>query len=78
MTGGAIEIARRDGRCVVLSPAQLNDLAGRISGGVLRPDDGGWTEAVRIWNAMAATTPSFRSNRNLRPRVAAVVGSARV
>lgn len=63
MTGGAIEIARRDGRCVVLSPAQLNDLAGRISGGVLRPDDGGWTEA---------------SNRNVRPRVAAVVGSARV
>jgi FAD/FMN-containing dehydrogenase len=52
------DIARLDGGLVPLRPEQLDELDSRVEGPVLRPGDGGWDDAVLVWNGMVATTPA--------------------
>lgn len=59
MSAGAIAIAGLDGYRVRLSPAQLQGLASRLGGRMLRPTDQAWEDAVRIWNAMVAKKPAL-------------------
>jgi hypothetical protein len=58
MTQGSIEVAGTDGGSVTLSEDQVDALASRSGGRLLRPGDHGWDQAVLIWNAMAAKQPA--------------------
>ena len=59
MITSTIEIAGLEGRRVGLTPQQLDDLAARIDGPLLRPGDEGWNDAVLVWNGMAARIPAL-------------------
>jgi hypothetical protein len=48
MTGGTIDIARREGRHATLTPEQLDDLAFRLDGSLLSEGEEGWKDAVLI------------------------------
>jgi FAD/FMN-containing dehydrogenase len=58
MTPGSMEVAGIDGGSVTLSEEQVAALASGGGGRLLRPGDTGWSEAVLIWNAMAAKVPA--------------------
>ena len=58
MSADAIEIAGLDGSRVAVSAEDLEALAGRVGGALLRPGDEGWDAAILIWNGMAATIPA--------------------
>jgi len=58
-TTATIDIAGLDGGHVDLTSEQLDDLDSQIAGRLLRPGDGGWDDALLIWNAMAANVPAL-------------------
>jgi FAD/FMN-containing dehydrogenase len=53
------QFAGLNGGSVMLSPAQLADLKGRLQGPVLHPGDAGWDEAVLLWNGMQSRAPAL-------------------
>jgi FAD/FMN-containing dehydrogenase len=77
MTGGTIDIARREGRHATLTPEQLDDLAFRLDGSLLSEGEEGWKDAVLIWNDMAATVPALVAQPISAADVAAAVAFAR-
>ena len=72
MSTGTVAIAGLEGGLVTISEADLDALAGRAGGPLLRPGDEGWDAAVLIWNAMAAKVPAAV----LQPASAAGVAEA--
>lgn len=72
MTTESIEVTGLDGATVTLSAAQLDALAARFEGRLLRTGDSGWDDAVLIWNGMAAKVPALV----LRPASPADVADA--
>lgn len=77
MTTDTIDIAGLKAGSVSLASEQLNDLAARVQGGLLRPGDQGWNEAVAIWNGMAARLPALVLQPSSAHDVATAVGFAR-
>jgi FAD/FMN-containing dehydrogenase len=77
MTTTTNDIAGLDGGLVTLTSEQMDDLASRVEGRVLRPADGGWDDAVLLWNGMVATTPSVVVQPVSARDVAVAVGFAR-
>ena len=76
-TTDTIDIAGLEGGPVSLATKQLDDLASRAKGRVLRPGDQGWDEAVVTWNGMAAKTPALVLQPTSVHDVAAAVRFAR-
>jgi Berberine and berberine like len=60
----AVGIIRLDGRAVSLTGQQLNEVATRIEGSVLRPGHPGWNAAVLTWNAMVRRIQPFSTGGN--------------
>jgi FAD/FMN-containing dehydrogenase len=77
MTTMTSDIAGLDGGTINLTPAQLDDLDGRVEGPLLRPGDDGWDEAVLVWNGMVISVPGLVVQPTSANDVAAVVGFAR-
>ena len=77
MTAATIELSGRSGGPVAVPGEALEDLAGRVEGRLLGPDDPGWDDAVRIWNGLAATAPALVLQPASATDVAAAVGFAR-
>ena len=77
MTAATIELSGRSGGPVAVPGEALEDLAGRVEGRLLGPDDPGWDDAVRIWNGLAATAPALVLQPASAADVAAAVGFAR-
>jgi FAD/FMN-containing dehydrogenase len=77
MTGGGCQVAGRDGGYLSLDPGQLDELASRAGGALLRPGDGRWAGAVRLWNGMASSVPALVAQPATAAEVAAVVEFAR-
>jgi FAD/FMN-containing dehydrogenase len=71
-----IEIAGLEGRRVSLTSQQLDDLASRVDGPLLRSGDEGWRDAVLVWNGMVATTPALIAQPTSAGGVAAAVAFA--
>jgi FAD/FMN-containing dehydrogenase len=67
-----IEVVGLDGGPVTLSAQDLELLASRVDGPLLRTGDAGWDEAVLVWNGMVAKVPALV----LRPTSAADVAEA--
>jgi FAD/FMN-containing dehydrogenase len=72
MSTETVDVAGLEGGLVSLPGGDLEALAGRVGGPLLRPGDAGWDDAVLIWNAMAAKTPAAV----LQPTSAAGVAEA--
>jgi FAD/FMN-containing dehydrogenase len=77
MATDTIEVAGLEGGPVSLASEQLDDLASRIQGRVLRAGDQGWDEAVLTWNGMVAKTPALVLQPTSAADTAAAVGFAR-
>ena len=77
MTAATIELSGQSGGPVTVPAGALEDLARRVQGRLLGPDDPGWDDAVRIWNGLAATTPALVLQPASAADVAAAVGFAR-
>lgn len=77
MAGSAIEIARIDGGSKTLEQGRLADLQRRLNGGVLLPDDRGWSDAIVTWNGMVAKVPAVVVQPTSAADVATVVEFAR-
>jgi pimeloyl-ACP methyl ester carboxylesterase len=69
-----VEVAGLDGGLVPVAPAELR---ARVAAPVLRAGDEGWDEAIRIWNALAATAPALVVQPGDARAVAAAVDVAR-
>src|SRR5262245_16816979 len=74
---GTIELARLDGGHHTLTPEALEGLDSRVQGRLLVAGDQGWSEAVSIWNGMAASLPALVIQPASSRDVAAAVGFAR-
>jgi FAD/FMN-containing dehydrogenase len=72
-----IDVTGLDGRAVSLTAHQVDELATRIEGSVLRPGDRGWNAAVLTWNAMVSRIPAVVVQPVTAGDVAAAVGFAR-
>jgi FAD/FMN-containing dehydrogenase len=72
-----MEVAGRDARLVALAPGRLADLERSLDGGVLRPGEPGWDDAVLIWNGMVAAEPALVLQPASAADVATAVGFAR-
>ena len=77
MVTTALEIASLKGGRTSVTSEQLEDLRTRIVGPMLRVGDEGFTDAVRIWNGMVATTPALVLQPTSAHDVAAAVAFAR-
>jgi FAD/FMN-containing dehydrogenase len=77
MTAATIELSGRSGGPVAVPGGALEDLARRVEGRLLGPDNPGWDDAVRIWNGLAATAPALVLQPASAADVAAAVGLAR-
>ena len=73
----AIEISGLDGGAVNLTLEQLDDLASRFIGPMLRAGDEGWDDAILVWNAMAAKVPTLVLQPISAQDIAVAVGFAR-
>jgi FAD/FMN-containing dehydrogenase len=76
-TTGIIDVVGLDGGPVSLASEQLDDLASRVQGRLLRTGDQGWEQAVLTWNGMVAKTPALVLQPVLPADVAAGVSFAR-
>ena len=76
-TTSAISIAGVAGGRVSLTRKQIDDLASRLEGPLLRPGDEGWDDAVLIWNGMVTKAPALVIQPTSAHEVAAAVGFAR-
>lgn len=54
-----LEVADLTGRSVALDDEDVLELAGKIDGRVLRSENDGYDEAIRIWNGMIERRPSL-------------------
>lgn len=77
MTTSTIEITGREGGSVTLGTSQLEELASRVTGPLLRAGEPGWADAVQVWNGMAARVPAIVLQPRSPRDVAAAVGFAR-
>ncbi|MEU7893386.1 FAD-binding oxidoreductase [Nonomuraea sp. NPDC049152] len=77
MTTRTIDVAGLEGGRVTLSLEQLDDLAARVQGPLLRAGEEGWDDAVAIWNGMMARTPALVVQPTSAHDVAAAVKFAR-
>jgi FAD/FMN-containing dehydrogenase len=77
MATDIIDVAGLAGGPVSLASEQLDDLASRVQGRVMRPGDPGWDESVLTWNGMAARLPALVLQPASAHDVAAAVGFAR-
>jgi FAD/FMN-containing dehydrogenase len=77
MTTSTIDIAGLEGGRVNLTSEQLDDLASRLEGSLLRAGDEGWDDAVLVWNEMVAKVPALVVQPTSAHDVAAVVRFAR-
>ncbi len=73
MRAAFIELAGRGSEAVRVSEAQLEGLASRCVGPLLRSGDPGWDEAVLIWNGMTAGVPRLVVQPNSVQDVVAAV-----
>jgi FAD/FMN-containing dehydrogenase len=71
------ELATLEGGRVGLTSRQLESLASRVDGPLLRSGDDGWEDAVRVWNGMGARVPGLVVRPGSAGGVAAAVGFAR-
>jgi FAD/FMN-containing dehydrogenase len=62
---------------VGVTGSDLGALQSRIAGPILREGDGGWAEAVHVWNAMITKTPALVIQPTTASDVAAAVDFAR-
>jgi FAD/FMN-containing dehydrogenase len=69
----AIAVADLDDGRVSLAGAALAQLAAAGGGRLLQPGDAGWTDAVRLWNRMAAREPALVLQPGSTREVAAAV-----
>lgn len=72
-----IDIAGLEGGRVTLTSEQLDDLASRVVGPLLRAGDEGWDDALLVWNDMVAKAPALVVQPTSAHDVSAVVGFAR-
>ncbi len=77
MTTTGLGVAGLEGGRVTLTWEQLEDLSARIEGRLLRAGDGGWVDAVLVWNALVARAPALVVQPVSAHDVATVVGFAR-
>jgi FAD/FMN-containing dehydrogenase len=77
MTADPVDVAGLDGGSVSLTAQQLDDLASRVAGPLLRTGDKGWDEAVLTWNAMVTRTPALVIQPVTAHDVAAAIAFAR-
>jgi FAD/FMN-containing dehydrogenase len=77
MSRDALEIATRAGGRTAVRAEELARLRSRLAGGLLRPGDAGWSDAVRLWNGMTAKSPALVARPGSAQDVAAVVRFAR-
>ncbi len=77
MITDTIDIAGIHGGSVNLTSGEIDDLASRFKGPLLRPGDNGWDDAVLIWNAMAAKVPNLVLQPTSAQDIATAVGFAR-
>jgi hypothetical protein len=76
-TRGPIDVTSVRGGSVGLTEGDLGRLTSRFAGPILRAGDGGWSDAVRVWNAMITKTPSLVVQPTTASDVAAAVSFAR-
>jgi len=72
-----IDITGLEGAGVNLTPEQIAGLDARIEGHVLRAGDGGWDDAVQLWNGMVARVPALVVQPISAADVVTAVGFAR-
>jgi FAD/FMN-containing dehydrogenase len=77
MSTTMIPIAGLDGGHVDVTEQQLDELASRVDGALLRPGDAAWDEAIHIWNGMAASVPVVVVQPTSAAAVSAAVSFAR-
>jgi FAD/FMN-containing dehydrogenase len=77
MTMSTIDIVGLEGERVRLTSEQLDALASRVEGPLLRPGDAGWDDAVLVWNGMVARVPALVLQPTSPHDVAAALGFAR-
>jgi FAD/FMN-containing dehydrogenase len=77
VSAATIELSGRAGGPVAVPSGALDDLAARVEGRLLRPDDPGWAAAVQVWNGMVAKTPALVLQPVSAGDVATAVGFAR-
>ena len=61
----------------MLTSGRLDELDSRVEGRVLRAGDGGWDDAVLVWNGMVAKVPALVLQPTSAADVAVAVGFAR-
>jgi FAD/FMN-containing dehydrogenase len=71
------EIAGLDGERVRITAEQLEEFRSQVEGPLLLPGDGGWNQAIEIWNGMVAQTPALVFQPTSARDVAAAIGFAR-
>ena len=72
-----IDLSGLDGGTVNLTLEELDDLASRFMGPMLRAGDEGWDDAIIVWNAMAAKVPALVLQPTSAQDIAVAVGFAR-
>ena len=77
MIADRLEIAGLEGGTVNLSSEQIEALAARLGGRLLRPGDDGWEQAVLIWNGMVARQPVLVAQARSTRDVVEVIRFAR-
>jgi len=77
MMTSTLEVAGLERDHVRLAQHQLDNLAARLRGPLLRAGDAGWDAAAQIWNARAATRPALVVQPTSAHDVAEVVAFAR-
>jgi hypothetical protein len=60
-----------------IAPVAWRELRRRFEGQILAPDDSGYDDARRVWNAMVDKRPAVIAKCNGREDVAAAVAFAR-
>ncbi|MDQ3034181.1 MAG: FAD-binding oxidoreductase [Myxococcota bacterium] len=68
-----LTLAGLDGDTVHPTASEIQDLAARIEGRVLRESDAGWDDAVSVWNAMVTKVPALVVQPTSAEDVASVV-----
>ena len=77
MTTRGFQIAGREEERITLTSQQLDRLASRIEGLLLRSGDDGWDESILVWNAMVAKVPALVVQPASARDVATIVSFAR-
>ena len=68
-----LRVIRTDGESAILEEATVQDFASNLRGPLLRPGDGGYDEARKVWNGMIDRRPALIARC---ARVADVIAAA--